>query len=1397
MGWSFAALPCAEGAVAPQILIAPSAVLTNVGAEVHFAVSASGDAPLVYQWQKDRVDLPGQVGAQLLLSGVTPLDIGRYGVVVKGPGGSTNSPLAALALFPGSVPTASTLVVPPAAATNDPVSFSSLTLTKASFVTQEAYGAAFFPTGALWITELRFRPHTVAGHAFTSTLSNFQLNLSTARRLAGGLSSLFSTNRGEDVVTVAEGPITLASQYTGTGAGPKDFDIVFPLARPFLYVPSEGSLLLEMVNRSGASSAVALGGVAVFGDAASRLTGSTASLNSTGSLDTGVDAVQIGYVPVLTPASRPPPPIPAGGGPIQVPWARVAPSHEFASTTLTRGMTRTQERYSAKLFPAGSMRLTGLRFRPDSLKGRAFPQAMADLDIRLSTVRPRGDGLSALFRWNTGPDETLVMSGPVPLASAFSGASGGPKDFDIEILFTTPFVYNPAEGDLLVDIQNRSGAATASPVAGEFIAGNQCARVVGRLADEGGSVDSGADAIELIAEASTEPPPLVWPTPGAGAVVLPWQAGYREETYPSSMLSTWPDAYQVCLPSTHFPRGPLTLTAVRFRPSFPYGSGAFDDAPLDLVVQLSTSLRLSTEPEAVAGNRGGDARRVFSGRALVSSAFSGPTNGLKDFDIRIPFQSPFRYDPGNGSLVVEVFLLSGSYRVAGVSQLLGSDTETRTVTTPMGTSSSSIAVGGVAMELEFDPAVEVGGGGGEPSVDPLGGAVLATPQVPAAAGGVGSATTLSAVGSHVQDLYASGLFPPTPILIRELRWLSAATNGLEIQALAPLLKLSLSVTRRPPALLSPVFAQNTGLAETRVVARPVLLQTGGEQGREIRIPLEQPFLYDPRQGNLLVDLVSFFGAAGIGPVLTAVTPSPDYGRVGGLSTSDSGSVAATVDLIELVYSPSNSADAYPAPLRRGPYLQKAGQTTMTVVWTSADFTPGVLLAGAAPGEWSFALTNSTATNLHSFKLDGLTPGTRYYYACATDTRIDVSGPEYHFTTAPADHPPTRIWAIGDSGTAIYNANPRRVMKGFLADSGPREADVWLMLGDNAYDTGTDATYQSAVFDVFPELLRSTPLWPTIGNHDVVELDPAARLPYLDIFDLPTNGEIGGVPSGTERYYSFDRSNIHFVCLDSETSLSISPTAMLSWLRADLAANTNEWLVAFWHSPPYSHGTHNSDQEDFLIRMREKVVPILESNGVDLILCGHSHNYERSYLLDGHYGLSSTFKPSMARDAGDGSEEGSGPYLKASDGHTGHEGAVYVVAGNAGWTGEGGYGALDHPAMYMGVNELGSLVIDVDGPRLDLRFLRMDGVTADRFTILKGAAPATFHISRMYLGSDLSEIEWKSVPGVTYQVEVATSMDGGGWVKVGAPIVATGATSYWWSYDEPWLSERFYRVSVVP
>ncbi len=413
-----------------------------------------------------------------------------------------------------------------------------------------------------------------------------------------------------------------------------------------------------------------------------------------------------------------------------------------------------------------------------------------------------------------------------------------------------------------------------------------------------------------------------------------------------------------------------------------------------------------------------------------------------------------------------------------------------------------------------------------------------------------------------------------------------------------------------------------------------------------------------------------------------------------------------------------------ASVTRGPYLQIGTPNSTIVRWRTNVPTDSRVSYGTTQGSLTSVAGNPTQTTEHEVILSGLSPATKYFYSVGSTSQALAGNDASHFfITSPiaGSTNPTRIWILGDSGTA--DANAQAVHNAYLSFTGSTHTNLWLMLGDNAYETGTDSEYQAAVFNMYPTMLRQSVLWPTLGNHDTAHsANPPASLPYFAMFTLPANAEAGGMASGTERYYSFDYGNIHFICLDSMSSDRSATGPMATWLQADLASSNRQWTIAFWHHPAYSKGSHNSDTEANLVQMRQTFLPILEEAGVDLVLAGHSHSYERSFLIDGHYGLSTTFTTTMKKDGGSGRADGTGAYSKPTLGPGSNEGAVYAVAGSSGQISGG---TLNHPAMFISLNNLGSMVLDVNGNTLDAKFLRENGVISDYFRIVKGGvAPLT-------------------------------------------------------------------------
>ncbi len=443
-------------------------------------------------------------------------------------------------------------------------------------------------------------------------------------------------------------------------------------------------------------------------------------------------------------------------------------------------------------------------------------------------------------------------------------------------------------------------------------------------------------------------------------------------------------------------------------------------------------------------------------------------------------------------------------------------------------------------------------------------------------------------------------------------------------------------------------------------------------------------------------------------------------------------------------------------LSREPYLQQSSSDSIVVVWRTQGPSTPVLRYGNSPENLSNEIRGdaitfrvsadvqapsgtpllykepeaeraeresdpdpSTVPNTYQYEahLSGLQAGTQYFYAVFDQNKKLAGGDDSHYfvTHRPiGSKTDLRIWVVGDSGTGeIDQAMVHTAMQAYVKRTG-RGLDHYIHVGDMAYGDGTDEQFQHNFFEPYRETLRNTVCWPSMGNHEGHTSRGISGFgPYYDAYVVPTRGEVGGAPSGTEAYYSYDIEDVHFICLDSH-DLDRSPdAAMAQWLRADLDQARAKWLIAFWHHPPYTMGSHNSDRENQLIEMRENLMPILEAGVVDLTLTGHSHIYERSMLIDGAYHTPTTAKGVVLND-GDGRIGGDGAYRKSA-GLRPHEGHVSIVAGHGG-AGLSREGTM--PVMREILLEHGSVLLDIKGDTLTSTMLNKHGRVRDVFSIVK-------------------------------------------------------------------------------
>lgn len=406
---------------------------------------------------------------------------------------------------------------------------------------------------------------------------------------------------------------------------------------------------------------------------------------------------------------------------------------------------------------------------------------------------------------------------------------------------------------------------------------------------------------------------------------------------------------------------------------------------------------------------------------------------------------------------------------------------------------------------------------------------------------------------------------------------------------------------------------------------------------------------------------------------------------------------------------------------RQPYLQIPRPDGVTIRWQSGTGDIGKLCYGTSVTSLSQEIPESEDERIyHEVKISGLQPQTKYYYS--VDGSCKGSEDQYFVTApVPGSRTPVRFWVISDFGQTNTEQNPRRLetiaqWKSFNSNS--YYANLVLSLGDQTED---DAVYQLQhnYFATLENVLRTSPLYTTIGNHDYHD----SVYNYLRTFTLPSVGEAGGVGSGTEQYYSFDYANVHVVVLCSEVEDEQGIRLQNDWLQKDLEGNTQEWLIACMHRPLHSGGYHPTDESESAQRRRNDWLTVLEEHGVDLVLQGHNHAYERSYLLNNVIGKTTTLTDANKINAGDGREDGNGAYRKPRG--ASHKGTIFVEVAAGGTANPSS--KLKHypifPVSFGGSDYEGSVVVDVNGLRMDVKFLcdEPDSTGShmwDHFTILK-------------------------------------------------------------------------------
>ena len=250
----------------------------------------------------------------------------------------------------------------------------------------------------------------------------------------------------------------------------------------------------------------------------------------------------------------------------------------------------------------------------------------------------------------------------------------------------------------------------------------------------------------------------------------------------------------------------------------------------------------------------------------------------------------------------------------------------------------------------------------------------------------------------------------------------------------------------------------------------------------------------------------------------------------------------------------------------------------------------------------------------------------------------------------------------------------------------------LITGDNVYQRGRASEYLKNYFPYFNAtepsrekgvpLMSSVPFYVVVGNHDVWAADFNTYpdgLAYFYYYDLPLNApvfkrtvtakgnseQLAAFKKATEpRFpnmtnYSFDHGNVHIVCIDANVYVHPFEQDFLQWLENDLKSSKAKWKIVNYHQPGF-----NSSNAHYSQQWMRAIAPVLERSGVDLVLNGHVHNYQRSHPLLFAPNLTSSGEPIIDKS---GKVDGTFTLDTTFDGkkNTSPKGVVYIVTGAAG------------------------------------------------------------------------------------------------------------------------------------
>jgi acid phosphatase type 7 len=339
------------------------------------------------------------------------------------------------------------------------------------------------------------------------------------------------------------------------------------------------------------------------------------------------------------------------------------------------------------------------------------------------------------------------------------------------------------------------------------------------------------------------------------------------------------------------------------------------------------------------------------------------------------------------------------------------------------------------------------------------------------------------------------------------------------------------------------------------------------------------------------------------------------------------------------------------PHKIGPYLQTVSQDSATIAWETTDALDSRVEYGLTSG-YGQSVSSADPVNLHEVTLTGLSPETLYHYRVISGS---ATGLDHTFRTAVYETTPFKFAMLSDTQSDPF-------VHGAVANAILKENPALVLHAGDEVGEGTDYdSWRTEFFNPARNLMSQVPVYVAIGNHE----GDSPWFYYYHAYPEP------------EDCYAFRYGNSFFVMID--TNKDFSPGSPLyAWIVETLSspeAQSAQWRFVTHHHPAYSEGWNPCDYDGDL-EVREILVPLMETYGVDAVFNGHTHGYERGLL----------------------------------------NGVAYVIAG-------GGGGTLDHfcqhwPHVVISRYIHHYVTVDIDGAAMTLKAHQLDGSVFDSYSVQK-------------------------------------------------------------------------------